>query len=112
VSSTSNSVYGGSTSATGRRRRAWRCRRIEQDNPGQIAGSGGRDDLAAKPAFHQQRQPSAMVEMGVGQHHDIDRARVEAEIGRVLVFEIAAALDQPAVSWSPDGPPVSSADRS
>jgi hypothetical protein len=53
-----------------------------------------------------------MVEMGVGQHHDIDRARVEAEIGRVLVFEIAAALDQPAVSWSPDGPPVSSADRS
>ena len=41
--------------------------RIQHDQPRQFARGGGGDDLAAKAALYQQRQASAVIEMGVGE---------------------------------------------
>src|SRR5579864_2089424 len=38
-----------------------------------------------------------MIEMGVRQHHCVDRTRVEAEFGGILLVEVAATLDHAAI---------------
>ena len=71
--------------------------RIEHHQPRQLAGGAGGDDLAAEAALGEQRQPAAMVEMGVGEQHHVDRLRIEAEGLGVVLGELAAALEQAAI---------------
>ena len=72
-------------------------RGVEHHQPRQFAGCGGGDDLAAEAAFVEQRHTTAMIEMGVSQHQDVDRPRVESERLGVLVVEVAAALEEAAI---------------
>jgi hypothetical protein len=70
---------------------------VQHDQPGELAGGAGRDDLAAKPALGQQRQAPAMIEVGVRQQHDIDAGGIEAEVAGVFLGELAAALKEAAI---------------
>jgi hypothetical protein len=74
---------------------------IEQDQAGELARRGRRDDLAAESLFRKQRQAAAMIEMRVREQHKINVRRVETEwigiLGRVLVCALMqAAVDIPA----------------
>ena len=72
-------------------------RGVEQHQPREVARGIGGDDLAAKPALDEQRNPAAMVEMRMGQHQHVDRPRVEGErlgVGRAL---LAPALKHAAI---------------
>jgi hypothetical protein len=42
-----------------------------------------------------------MVKMGMGQQHEIDAGRVEAEIGGVFFVKVAAALEHAAIDQKP-----------
>jgi hypothetical protein len=75
-------------------RTAWR---IEQHQPQQLAGGARGHDRAVEAALHQQWQPTTVIEMGVCQQHKIDACGLEAEGLRVLFFQFAPALVQPAI---------------
>lgn len=57
--------------------------RIRQHNLAQIARRMRRIDIAVKTVLHQIRQIARMVDMRMGQHHAIDRFRIE--IGKIPV---------------------------
>src|SRR4029077_8394513 len=68
-------------------------RRVRKDDPREVARRGRGDDLAAKAVLHEERQSPTMVEVRVGQQQEVERRRVEAEVGGVFLFEIATALE-------------------
>ncbi|OIQ66727.1 hypothetical protein GALL_517000 [mine drainage metagenome] len=70
---------------------------IHHHYPGQCPAGGSGDDLAAKTAFDQQRQPAAVVQMSVGEQHIIYGGRVEAEGLAVLFVQLMSALIHAAV---------------
>ncbi len=70
---------------------------IEQDQANEFTRRRGGDDLAAESALHQQRQPAAVIEMGVGQQEEVHLGRIETERLGVLFVEFAAALEHPAI---------------
>ena len=70
---------------------------VEHDQPGEFVGGHGRDDFAAKPALGQQRQPPAMIEMGVRQQHKIDAGGIETKVAGIFLRELAATLIEPAI---------------
>jgi hypothetical protein len=70
---------------------------IEHDQPGQFMSRHGGYDFAAKAALGQQRQPPAMIEVGVRQQHNIDAGGIETEVAGIFVGELAAPLIEPAV---------------
>jgi hypothetical protein len=78
-------------------------RRVEQHQPRKVARGRGADDLTAKPALHQERNASAMVEMGMGQQQHVDIGGVEAEIVGVLLVQLPPALEHAAIHE--DAPP-------
>src|SRR5262249_53512478 len=71
---------------------------IEHDQPREFVGGGGRDDFAAKPALAQQRQPSAMIEVGMRQQHKIYAGRVEAKVAGIFFGDLAATLIEPTIN--------------
>ncbi len=71
--------------------------RIEHHQPRQLARGAGGDDLAAEAALGEQRQPPAMVEVGMGQEHEVDRRRLEAEGLGIVLGKLAAALEHAAI---------------
>jgi hypothetical protein len=72
--------------------------RVQHHQSRQFERRLGRDNLSAESPLHQKRQPSAMIEMGVGQQHKINRARVKPERDRVFLFKLMAALKQTAIN--------------
>jgi hypothetical protein len=70
---------------------------VEQDQPGEFAGGARRDDFAVKPALAQQRQPAAMIEMGMRQQHKVDAGGIETKVGGIIEGKLAAALVESAV---------------
>jgi hypothetical protein len=50
---------------------------IEEENGEQVGGACGAVDWSVKSVAHQQRQVSRMIDMGVAEHHCIDRGGVE-----------------------------------
>ncbi len=62
--------------------------------PHREAGAG---ELAAEAALHEQRRPAAVVEVRVGEQHEVDRRRIEAERLCVLLLDLAPALVQAAI---------------
>ena len=54
-------------------------------------------DRAAVAARGEQRQPAAVVEVGVGEHHRVEVVRREREGLAVALLELDAALEEPAV---------------
>jgi hypothetical protein len=70
---------------------------IEDDQPSKFARCRGRDHLAAEASFDEERQSPAMIEMRVGEEHEIDGPGIEPE--RILVFfrKLAAALEHAAI---------------
>ena len=70
---------------------------VEEDQPGQLAGALRRDDPAAIALVHDVRDQSAVVEVGVGQEHDVERARVVGERHAIPHRLVRAALEHPAV---------------
>src|ERR1700722_9848575 len=70
---------------------------IEHDQPGEFAGSHGRNDFAAKPTLGQQRQPPAMIKVGVRQQHKIDAGGIETKVAGVFLCDLAATLIEPAI---------------
>jgi hypothetical protein len=63
----------------------------------QIGGRLSAPDPAAEAFGHQPRQEPRMVDVGVGQHHRIDLAWVEAEGAGVQALERTRALEHPAI---------------
>ena len=76
---------------------------VQHHQPRQFGRRLGGDDLAAKTPLHQERQPPAMIEMGMGQEHKIDRARVKSERDGILLLKLTTALEQAAIDQ--DAPP-------
>ena len=72
-------------------------RGIEDDQAGELERRRGRDDFAAKAALGQQRQPAAVIEMGMRQQDEVDCAGIETEIGGILIIELAPTLEQSAI---------------
>src|ERR1051326_1791861 len=70
---------------------------IQHDQLGEDVGGHRRDDLDAKGALGQERQPPAMIEVGVRQQHKIEALGIESEVAGVFVGELAAALVEPAI---------------
>jgi len=70
---------------------------VEHHQPGQFARGGGGDDLPAKTALDQQRQATAVIEMGVGQEQEIDGGGFETERFRILLLEFASSLVEAAI---------------
>ena len=70
---------------------------IEHDQLGEFRRCHGRNDFAAKPAFGQQRQPPAMIKVGVRQQHKIDAGGIETKVAGIFLCEIAAALIEPTI---------------
>jgi len=70
---------------------------IEHDQPSELVGGHGRDDLAAKPAFGQQWQPPAMVKVGVRQQDKIDAGGIETKVAGIFLCDLAATLIEPAI---------------
>ena len=69
-----------------------------QQHDGQQLGAGALGvDGPAIPALDQQRHPAHMVDVGVAQHHGVQRAGIEGKGVFVARFGFAAALDQAAV---------------
>jgi hypothetical protein len=74
---------------------------IEQYQARQLPRRSGRDDLAAKSSLIEQRQPAAMIKMGMGQQDVVDARSIEPERVRILLVQFTAALVQPAVDQDP-----------
>ena len=70
---------------------------VQQHHPGQLPAGWRGDDLALEAAPDQQRDTPAVVQVRMGQQQDVDGLRVEAEIGGVLLVDLASALEQAAV---------------
>src|SRR5262249_6281296 len=60
-------------------------------------GGHRRDDFAAKPALGQQRQPPAMIEMGMRQQYKIYAGRIEAKVASIFLGDLAATLIEPTI---------------
>ena len=74
---------------------------VEQHQSRQLERWRGADDLTLETALDQQRNASAVVEMGVGQQQVVDAGGIEAEGGRVLFIEFPPALVHAAVDENP-----------
>src|ERR1700745_1516468 len=73
-------------------------RGVEHHQPCELAGGAVRDNFSTKAPLAQQRQSTAMVQMGVRQQDIIDSRRIEANSAGVLRRELTAALKQPAIN--------------
>ena len=51
----------------------------------------------SEPQRHQTRQQSGMIDMGVGQQHELDSARVEIQRLAVLAARLFSALEHAAI---------------
>lgn len=73
-------------------------RRVEQDQTRQVTRGGCADDFALEAAFHQERNPAAVIEMRVGQKESIDRSRIEPKGFGVLLMKLPATLEHTAIN--------------
>src|SRR5690349_3147194 len=72
-------------------------RGIAQQDGQQVGAGGVGVDRTPETARHQQRQPAAVVDVRVAQHHGVDRDGLERERVPVTGHRIGAALDHAAV---------------
>src|SRR6266550_2662430 len=70
---------------------------VQNHQSRKIEGGGGRDDLAPKASFYEQRKAAGMVKMRMRQKHDFYGGGIEAEGRRIFLIEFAAALNHSAV---------------
>ena len=70
---------------------------IEQYQPDELARRRGRYDFTAKTSFRQQRQTSAMIEVGMRQQHIIDCRGIKTEGTGVFLRKFVATLVQAAI---------------
>lgn len=75
--------------------------RIQQHQFEQLAAGFGGMDRAAIPLGHQTRQQPAVIEVGVGNDHGIQAARIEGKSTVVLIFLLAASLVHAAFEQHP-----------
>ena len=54
-------------------------RRVEQHDLGQVAGGQGRVDGLGEALLHQPRDPSRVIDVGMGQEHEVQLQRIEGE---------------------------------
>ena len=59
--------------------------------------AGEAKTLPRKPLLHQRRQEAAVVEVGVAEHHGVDRRRLDRKRRPVALAQRLVALEQPAV---------------
>jgi hypothetical protein len=77
------------------------ARGIKYDEPGQFVGGCRRDDFPAEPPPGQERQPPAMIEMGMRQQYKINAGRIEAKIAAIFFGDLAGTLIEAAVDQHP-----------
>ena len=70
---------------------------VREQDARKVAARRGRVDRSAEPALAQQRQPSAVIDVRVAQHHRVDRFGSERKRLAIADVGLIAALDQPAV---------------
>ena len=76
---------------------------VEQNDPCQLVTGGSRDNLSAESTLDEEWQPTAMIEVGMGEEHEIDRSRIETEVLTVLFRQHAPSLIHPTIDQ--DAPP-------
>ena len=76
-------------------------RGIGQDKRGDIFGRRRRVNRAVKPVPDQFRQIAAMVQMGMGQNHGVDRGRWDRKRLPVQFAQVLQPLEQPAIDEQP-----------
>jgi len=74
---------------------------IEHNQSRQLPRRSRSDDLALKPSLAQQRQPAAMIKMGMCQQHIVDAGSIEPKWMRIFLVQLTATLIQPAVDQDP-----------
>ena len=70
---------------------------VREQDAREVAARRGRVDRSAEPALAQQRQPPAVIDVRVAQHHRVDRCGIERKRLPIADVGLIAALDQPAV---------------
>src|SRR5205814_5690142 len=70
---------------------------VQNHQSRKIEGGGGRDDLAPKAPFYEERKAPGMVKMCMRQKHNVDGRRVEAEGSGIFFVEFTAALNHSTV---------------
>ena len=71
--------------------------RVAQQDGQQVGAGRVRVDRPAVAALHQQRQPPAMIDVGMAQHHGVDVGGLERERQAVARRRVGTALDHAAV---------------
>lgn len=75
---------------------------VGQHEAQQVARRLGRQDRAAEALAHQLGQQAAVVDVGVGQHHEVERRRIEGEVAVVELPQGLVALEQAAIDQEGD----------
>jgi hypothetical protein len=76
-------------------------RDIEDYQPRKIERRRGSNYFSAKAAFHQKRQPAAMIQMGMSQKHEVHSGWIKAKGLGVFLVKLPAALQQTAIDKDP-----------
>src|SRR5438105_11930601 len=68
---------------------------VQNHQSRKIEGGGGRDDLAPKASFYEQRKAPGMVKMCMCKKDNVDGGGIEAEGRGIFFVEFTAALNHP-----------------
>lgn len=74
---------------------------IGQNDTAQVARRGTRIDLAAKAVAHQQRQVTAMVQVGMREHDRTDLGRRQRQARPVAQAQLLIPVEQAAIDQNP-----------
>ena len=72
-------------------------RRVRQQQRGEVPRAGGGEDGPVVAGAHQARQPAGVIDVGVRQHHHVDRLRLHRQRRPVALAQLLGALEQAAV---------------
>src|SRR4051812_30951482 len=70
---------------------------VREEDLEQIDGAAGAVDRSAEALLHQEREISAVIDMGVREHHGIEIVRKEGRVGPVPLAQGLESLEQAAV---------------
>ncbi len=70
---------------------------VHKHHTEQVDGGRGGEDPPAVAERNQARQQSGMVQVGVGEEHEVDPAQLEIQRIAVLAVGFAPALEEPAI---------------
>ena len=72
-------------------------RGIDKHEAGQLTTGRSRDQFTSESSLHEQWNPAAVIQVGMGQQNIVDGCRIEPEGCDVLFHQVAASLEKTAI---------------